>query len=531
MDKSSGPESRYTPSSRQCEAKRHAHQHSLSQRTSSASGQAFILKNWVVVDSAKSCVHKSRGFGSGVYRTGDDGAADLLDLVLRRIVVQHQQRFTSPPKTHRVPPNPLTGCSRFHFPNSPFPRPNRRNRGSGRMKWLSLHYQFDILFEARNLRSLTEILGEGALGLPGLRAHAAGWAPCLKTRRWLVPARARVESSAPRLLRTEPSVGLVAPEDRMNGISSSDRQGQAQAMERARAIFSAIREWLFSQGANAQGEGPGDVTHPVSHEAMLQVPSASLLPPLANPIGAARSLKHFHMCRHRTHTVARPADLQESRALVSLPDWHTSSGVGEQFLDTRWEPRLTYEEKQWTLKSWPSRSVHAPSHPATLPAQPSTCPFRRLPLQNHSPARNPLPRKRTPLIPFAASAGRFSQTDRSGISPVSTPRAAPWVLRSKPNPRPSCFRSLRHPPRAPRTTAHRRTMAHTRTMARSLRMAHSRTMARSRSMAHTRTMARWPMARHRTAAAPAARRRRAAAARPGAACSMARLGTPTTGTR
>ncbi|KAJ1495573.1 hypothetical protein T484DRAFT_1740866 [Baffinella frigidus] len=130
-------------------------------------------------------------------------------------------------------------------------------------------------------------------------------------------------------------------------------------MERARAIFSAIREWLFSQGANAQGEGPGDVTHPVSHEAMLQVPSASLLPPLANPIGAARSLKHFHMCRHRTHTVARPADLQESRALVSLPDWHTSSGVGEQFLDTRWEPRLTYEEKQWTLKSWPSREILA----------------------------------------------------------------------------------------------------------------------------------------------------------------------------
>ena len=51
-----------------------------------------------------------------------------------------------------------------------------------------------------------------------------------------------------------------------------------QAMERARAIFSAIRQWLFEQGANEQGERTNDVTHPVSLASMQQVPCGALGP-------------------------------------------------------------------------------------------------------------------------------------------------------------------------------------------------------------------------------------------------------------
>jgi len=87
----------------------------------------------------------------------------------------------------------------------------------------------------------------------------------------------------------------------MNGLAPE----QAQAMERARAIFSAIRKWLFSQGANAQGEGSEDVTYPVSHETMLQVTETSLRSPLVMPVSAALSLIRDHP-RH-SRTPRRPA--------------------------------------------------------------------------------------------------------------------------------------------------------------------------------------------------------------------------------
>ena len=99
----------------------------------------------------------------------------------------------------------------------------------------------------------------------------------------------------------------------MNGLAP----GQAQAMERARAMLSAIREWLFSQGANAQGEGPEDVTCPVSHEAMLQVTETSL----AMPIGAARSLRRNPLRRPRTpcRPACRSPIIQNAGLVASLP--------------------------------------------------------------------------------------------------------------------------------------------------------------------------------------------------------------------